>query len=327
MRKKKRQRRNGNSHDDAMSLDSQMPPAPPPHSFPMTAIPPPPHHANPPPPPPSGRSYWLAWWKPSSNNNADAFDARPAPPPSYDAAMMHSVTDTRRTTGRGGEFDYDYEAAEGDGDEDDDSVSGNSQAPPYSEIHLDPIIPDWVNQVTTTTTQPISLPPQQATDASFAASAGLPETAARDRHFTVPRAGAALVLPARPPDFSALGGGRLRRPRSQMESRRQVENLGDGRGRGHRHSSGRRPVHSTLPSGVLMNLNARSREGIVVPPSLPSQSQERDAALQRFSLQLQLNISDSSDSSNSAFEGVAETAAAQVEESPASSSITSSENQ
>ena len=332
LRKKKRQRRNGNSHDDAMSLDSQMPPAPPPHSFPMTAIPPPPHHANPPPPaPPSGRSYWLAWWKPSSNNNADAFDARPAPPPSYDAAMMHSVTDSRRAPNRGGEFDYDYEAAEGDGDEDDDdSVSGTSQAPPYSEIHHDPIIPDWVNPVTTATAQPVSLPPQAADPSSFAASTGLPETA-RDRRLVVHRAGAALVLPVRPPEFSVLRGGQLRRPRSQMESR-QVDNLGDGRSRGHRQSSsssssssGRRPLHSTLPSGVLMNLNARSREGIVVPPSLPSQ--ERDAALQRFSLQLQLNISDSSDSSTSAFEGVADTATAQVEESPASSSISSSENQ
>ena len=319
LRKKKRQRRNGNSHDDAMSLDSQMPP-PPPHSFPMTAMPPPPHHANPP-PPASGRSYWLTWWKPSSNNE-DAFDARPAPPPSYDAAMMHAVTDSRRAPNRGGEFDYDYEAeGDVDDDDDDDSVSGTSQAPPYSEIHHDPIIPDWVNPVTTATAQPVSLPPQAADPSS-----GLPETA-RDRRLVVHRAGAALVLPVRPPEFSVLRGGQLRRPRSQMESR-QVDNLGDGRSRGHRQSSsssGRRPLHSTLPSGVLMNLNARSREGIVVPPSLPSQ--ERDAALQRFSLQLQLNISDSSDSSTSAFEGVADTATAQVEESPASSSISSSENQ
>ena len=316
LRKKKRQRRNGNRNDDAMSLDSQMPP-PPPHSFPMAAMPPPPHHANPP-PPTSGRSYWLTWWKPSSNNNEDAFDARPAPPPSYDAAMMHAVTDPGRrgAPGRAADFDYDYEA-EGD---DDDSVSGASQAPPYSEIHHDPIIPDWVNPVATA--QPISLPPQQATDASFAASAGLPETAARDRRHVVPRAGAALVLPVRPPDLGALGGGRLRRPRSQMESR-QAESLPEGGGRGHRHASssyGRRPLHSTLPSGVLMNLNARSREGIVVPPSLPAQ--DRDAALQRFSLQLQLNISDSSDSSNSAFEGVPEPT--QDGESPASSSSISS---
>lgn len=320
LRKKKRQRRNGNSHDDAMSLDSQMPP---PHSmgpnardvYPMTAMPPPPHHTNPPPPPPSARSYWLTWWKPSSNNE-DAFDARPAPPPSYDAAMMHA-TDSRRAPNRGGDFDYEFDGESAMND-DDDSVSGNSQAPPYSEIHHDPIIPDWVNPVTTT--QPVSLPPQ-ATDASFAAS-GLPETA-RDRRQHIPRAGATLVLPVRPPEFSALSGhGRVGRPSSQMESRR-VEVLGDGgTGRGHRHSSssgatGRRPLHSTLPSGVLMNLNARSREGIVVPPSLPPQ--ERDAALQRFSLQLQLNISDSSDSSNSAFE------VAQDVDSPASSSISSSE--
>ena len=327
LRKKKRQRRNGNSHDDAMSLDSQMPP--PPHSlgpnardvYPMTAMPPPP-----PPAPPSARSYWLTWWKPSSNNE-DAFDARPAPPPSYDAAMMH-VTDSRRAPNRGGDFDYEFDGESAMND-DDDSVSGNSQAPPYSEIHHDPIIPDWVNPVTTATAQPVSLPPQAADPSSLAASTGLPETA-RDRRLVVHRAGAALVLPVRPPEFSVLRGGQLRRPRSQMESR-QVDNLGDGRSRGHRQSSssssssGRRPLHSTLPSGVLMNLNARSREGIVVPPSLPSQ--ERDAALQRFSLQLQLNISDSSDSSTSAFEGVADTATAQVEESPASSSISSSENQ
>ena len=180
--------------------------------------------------------------------------------------------------------------------------------------------------LTTATAQPVSLPPQAADPSSLAASTGLPETA-RDRRLVVHRAGAALVLPVRPPEFSVLRGGQLRRPRSQMESR-QVDNLGDGRSRGHRQSSsssGRRPLHSTLPSGVLMNLNARSREGIVVPPSLPSQ--ERDAALQRFSLQLQLNISDSSDSSTSAFEGVADTATAQVEESPASSSISSCENQ
>ena len=106
-----------------------------------------------------------------------------------------------------------------------------------------------------------------------------------------------------------------------MESR-QAESLpeGDGRGQHHASSSGRRPLHSTLPSGVLMNLNARSREGIVVPPSLPAQ--DRDAALQRFSLQLQLNISDSSDSSNSAFEGVVEPS--QDGESRASSSSISS---
>ena len=338
LRKKKRQRRNGNSHDDAMSLDSQMPP--PPHSlgpnardvYPMTAMPPPP-----PPAPPSARSYWLTWWKPSSNNE-DAFDARPAPPPSYDAAMMH-VTDSRRAPNRGGDFDYDYEA-EGMGarypatadDDDDDSVSGISQAPPYNQIHHDPIIPDWVNPVTAATsmplgaTQPISLPPQ-GTGASFAAS-GLPETSRDRRQHVTPRAGAALVLPVRPPVFGALSGAgtaAFRRPRSQIESRQAEVRGGDG-GRGHRQSSsssGRRPLHSTLPSGVLMNLNARSREGIVVPPSLPPR--ERDAALQRFSLQLQLNISDSSDSSNSAF-AVADTA--RDEDSPASSSsISSSEHQ
>ena len=342
LRKKKRQRRSGgDSHDDAMSMDSQLPP---PHSlaavatdvYPTTVMPPPPH-ANPAPPPSTPRSYWLSWWKPSSTNE-HVFDARPAPPPSYDAAMTlaHPDVRARSASNRGGEFDYyDYEdegAERGEDDDDDGSVSGNSLAPPYSQIHLDPIIPDWVNPVTSRaaapagdpdsaqTPAPCSLPPPRVPDAASFPTSGLPETARNRRQHARAqcrgqgaRAGAALVLPVLPPTFGATTVAvAARRPSSQMESR-QVGRRGEGEG-GHCHhhtasssSSGRR----------LVNLSARSREGIVaLPPSLPPREHDAsDAALQRLSLPLHLNISDSSDSSGPALE-VVETA---QDDSPASS--------
>ncbi len=256
--------------DDAISVDSQ---AAPHASFPMSTLPPPPHTS-------STRSYWysLAWWKPATNSE-DMFEARPAPP-SYDAAMQQASHRTPPASiPRGADRNFPEE------DDSGDSLGGESLAPPYSEIHHDPIIPDWV----------MTTSGQETSNAT-----GLPAAATSGAHS---RPGAALVLPVPPPPFSHLSHvATLRRPRSQMEettieaapSRTEEAGTREDMRAPAVAAPNRSPHHATLPH-VIRRMRARSREGIVLPP------EERDAVLQRFSLQLQLNISaSSSDSSSSA---------------------------
>lgn len=250
-----------------MSMDSQAAGLPHP-AYPMTALPPPPHTTPPP------RSYWhsLAWWKPTSAND-DIFEARPAPP-SYDAAMQQA----QRQRQQMGECCDDADSA--------DSIGGDSLAPPYSEIHHDPII-----------IPPVFAPVHYSAAASFSLPAQY-------------RAGAALVLPVPPPRFNHLSHvAAVNRPRSQMDEREveQIREIHDDDDDGEAAPQGQssrvtsaaaanatRSTHSTLPH-VIRRMRARSREAIVMPP------EERDAVLQRFSLQLQLNISaSSSDTTSSA---------------------------
>ena len=173
------------------------------------------------------------------------FESRPAPP-SYDDAMLHQPQPSSAMQRCNSEAECSS------------MESNGSEAPPYSEIHLDPVIPqprEWQQQL-----QQQSSHNQQVTV----------EIANTNRHH-VP-CGAALVLPCpAPPDFSQLNHVEL--PNS--DSLQDQEQQGD-----------------PLPS-PLRRMRARSREAIVLP------RQERDAVLQRFSLQLNLSLSGSSSSSES----------------------------
>ena len=188
-------RRRRRRHDDEMSMDSSGPyPGPGgPSGFAMAPLPPPPHHGQ---SSSSGsgaapaRSYWqsLAWWKPSQ---ADMFEARPAPP-SYDDAMQQPQP---APSGRNNAAAEEQECSS--------LESAGSEAPPYSEIHLDPVVvvggghAEWFHPYRRTSGRPPPpLPPMQQQHQH-----------ARPPVPPVPRAGAALVLPPGPPlpaDFRQL---------------------------------------------------------------------------------------------------------------------------
>ena len=252
LRRKKLHRRQQRQNEDGDSVDSGLAgggqnPGGGPNSYQMSAIP--------------QRSYWysgLAWWK---STNDDIFEARPAPP-SYDDAMMHQQIPAS-TTSAGSEAECgSLESAEAE-----------SEAPPYSEIHLDPVI----------------VPADYAT----ALRPVVPAPVIHHHHRNIVP-GAALVLPVPPPSFSHLNHVTMR-PRSQQGQAVDVpaggqdpvscDEAAQSSVESRRHSR-------TLPH-VIRRLRARSREGIVMPP------EERDAVLQRFSLQLNLNLSASSTSSDS----------------------------
>lgn len=251
-------------HDDEMSVDSIVTdhhPGGGPGAYPMTVLHPP-HSSSSNSSHPPRHSYWhsWAWWKPSSN---DMLEARPAPP-SYDEAMMNASQQQQQ------QQQQPVENCECSSIE-----SNGSEAPPYSEIHLDPIISEpseWYRQ------QQMLQQQQQRPPA-------------------VP-CGAALVLPVPPQPFPHLNHVGTPPPRVRQEdeitphlARPRSQQSGQVGG-GAADLTPRRDITATLPH-VIRRMRARSREGIVLPP------EERDAVLQRFSLQLNLNISSSGSSSSS----------------------------
>lgn len=301
-REEQRRRR----HDDEISVESIVADHRHPHghpgsgsAYPMTVIHPP-HNSS------SGgsgsvvspprHSYWhsWAWWKPATT---EIFEARPAPP-TYDEAMMNVggggggaqlqsadlVSSSRHADTQA---QHHHQGNSGSNCECSSIESNGSEAPPYSEIHLDPVISEpseWYRQQ--------ELQQQQ------------------HRPATLP-CGAALVLPvpAQPfPHLNHVGTlpSRLRQADHHRRAREddEEEEITPHLARPRSQQSGRvsavnraatatatQDLATTLPH-VIRRMRARSREGIVLPP------EERDAVLQRFSLQLNLNISSSGSSSS-----------------------------
>ena len=174
-------------------------------------LPPPPHHGQS--TSSSQRSYWYswAWWKPSQT---DLFESRPAPP-SYDDAMQQQQ-----------QHQHQHEQQQQQECSSLESSAAGSEAPPYSEIHLDPVIPQpyLVNNNSNNISSP--RPPQ------------------------VP-CGAALVLPVPPP-----GEGR-RLNRVGLPDNHHQRSRSD-------LTADLNPTQ-TFPAN-LVRMRARSRTGIVGLP-------------------------------------------------------------
>ncbi|TRY63345.1 hypothetical protein TCAL_04014 [Tigriopus californicus] len=203
---------------------------------------------------PTHRSYWhhLAWWKP----NHDMFEQRPAPP-SYDDAMMQA---------RGHENDS-------------LGSSSGSEAPPYSEIHLDPVIPEpseWYCQQN----QSGSPPP-------------VPQPHPSPRPSAIP--GAALVLPSPAPTSPRLN--HVLNSELAQDAAAALGETSVTHAQVIAAENDPTPVvvvnpceedqvrRAKLPK-VIRRMRARSREGIVIP---------NETNCQRYSLQLHVDVSPTSE--------------------------------
>jgi len=246
----------------------------------------------PPPPPRSSHWYSLAWWKPASPHDILAAHR---PPPTYDDALTHQVPATTdiqppRSAGRA--------IAEPAESPSLSSASNASEAPPYSEIHLDPVIRDY----------DVWAQPPNVAALHREAVAALGSQSNRPA-----LCGAAMVLPPGPPPAHST----LHHIRSPQESppepapesnastssfqprvvlsaarrrpgRREVAS--DGCARLAAVNSSASALHHvvgvpTLPRR-LRRLRARSREGVAMRSS--SSGEGSTATLHRFSLQLDL---------------------------------------
>ena len=294
---------------------------------------PPPHHDL----PAGGRrsrqsrmSYWysLAWLKPTSSSSSasghahSVFEQRPAPP-SYDDAMMQQPpsrqltaavggADTLRNSGRSHNHHHGGPGGHQHASLTSNSSSGSfngSEAPPYSEIHLDPVVPEptdwyrqeaglppsrlnpqvqWYNTInprlpshTTTTAffhqpQYSTLNPGQRHSEGHEASQHGQHGERQSPPFVIPAPGAALVLPPIAPGQQHLhhvpSNEEINEVRSRSRSRDLSEDGGphESRGERRRHRK-KRSSHNNQRSNEAHN----SQEEFEHPERPRSQQENR----------------------------------------------------